>query len=166
MNTCDCPKVEGASAESKVMQLLLAPRLFAYGSNPLTKSSRWDWCVAQTVQMAQQAQSALPNGFTVIPFSDGHKIYRNMTTETLAEVYKANKPFGGTYLAPVLQHIADDYFKRRYVPGNRCKPLLIGIVTDGVPLDPDRVIRKIIDITHQIRDANEITIVFFADWTR
>jgi hypothetical protein len=163
MNTCDCPKVkEGSTKGSKLMQAIMLPALLyaGYISAPLVQSSRWDWCAEQTIHMARQTQSALLNGFTVVTFADGFKIHKNMTVETLPQLFTAKVPFGGTYLRSPLEGIFKDYFERRRLDP-QTKPLSIGIITDGAPLDKHSVPKAIETAVKQMNSANEITIVFF-----
>ncbi len=164
MNTCDCPKVkEGSSKGSKLLQTILLPALLCSGylSTPLVRSSRWDWCAEQTIKMATQAGTALPDGFTVVTFADGFTIHKNMTVDTLPQLFTSGVPFGGTHLAPPLNEICKNYFQSRTLESQHVKPLSIGIITDGIPLDKFFVSRAIASAVKQLTYANEINIVFF-----
>lgn len=153
MSTCDCPAVPGAHSKLKTTG--------KSGSSPQWCSSRWDWCSDQVTKMAEQAKSALPDGFTVVIFGSSFHIHKNMTTAQLQYEFHSRAPFGGTALGPPLKRIFQDYFLDRTFSPGVCKPLLIGIITDGVPHDHSRVLKTIAQATQQMHNANEITVVFF-----
>jgi hypothetical protein len=158
MNTCDCPKVTNGGLKASKLRLLLTPGLLIGGS---TRSSRWDWCADQALEMSTQARSALPNGFTVILFGSHSSIHQNMSTETLPQLFRSTIPMGPTYLGPALANVCKKYFKQRDESKSISKPLLIGVITDGVPLDPERVTKSIVDATHKMSYPQEITVIFF-----
>ena len=153
MSTCDCPQVPGAHVKVKKMgKSYLAPQLC---------SSRWDWCSYQVTQMAEQAKSVLPDGFTVVLFGSSFHIYTDMTADGLQNIFRNREPFGGTVLGPPLKHIFQRYFNQRTLAPETSKPLLIGIITDGTPTDHSRLLKTIAEASKQMRNAKEITIVFF-----
>ncbi len=151
MSTRDCPQVPGAHVKVS-SKSHLTPQLY---------SSRWDWCSYQVTQMAKQARSALPDGFTVVLFGSSFHIHKNMTAEGLEDIFHTKAPFGGTVLGHPLKRIFQDYFNQRTLTPETSKPLLIGIITDGTPTDHSKVLKTVVKATKQMRNAKEITIVFF-----
>lgn len=152
MSTRDCPQVPGTHVKvSKMGKSYLAPRAF---------SSRWDWCEYQVRQMAEQARSALPDGFTVVLFGSSYHLHKNMTAEGLHNIFRTRDPSGGTVLGHPLERVFQDYFHQRILSPETNKPLLIGIITDGTPTDHSRVLKTIVEATKRMHDAREITIVF------
>lgn len=67
----------------------------------------------------------------------------------------------GTHLAEPLDHRLKAYFARRK-PGS--KPMLLAVITDGVPApqyEPQMVVDTLVAATKQLREPNEVTVVFF-----
>ena len=155
MATPDCPT--GGSGPSALGMV----SAFAFGSAGLLDSaaSRWNWCLRQTVHMAKQTEGALANGFTVILFSSHFEVFQHVTVQQLGNIFRENHPGGHTLLAQPLAASFDDYFRRKRI-GN-VKPLLVGVITDGCPTEPDAAREAIISATHQVRNPNEITVIFF-----
>jgi hypothetical protein len=162
MSTSDCPAVNGGNSKvSKIMKFLLASQVGGYGPSSLLGLSRWDWCREQSLDMSRQTQPVLANGFTIVPFDGGYSIHHNMNIETLSEIFASYRPGGSTYLSPPLAQVCKEYFAKRDYAPNTTKPLLIGIITDGVPTEPERVLKTIVNVTQQMHYANEVTIIFF-----
>ena len=152
MNTPDC------SGSSNDLLGALAPSL-PFGN--VLSSSRWHWCFKQVQQMAEQTQHAIPDGFTVILFDFGYRVFTHVTVQGLAKIYGDNHPIGGTNLEAPLDAVFSDYNQRRNKTQGNIKPLLIGIITDGCPNSPQAVQQVIVAGTHMMRYPTEITIVFF-----
>jgi hypothetical protein len=149
MGTNDCPSSS-----------FLADKLpFPFGVGSDNSTSRWDWCAAQTSHMAKQTERALSNGFTVMLFSGHFDVFPHVNVKQLREIFADNSPGGSTKLEKPLESTFNDYFNRK--KSGRVKPLLVGVITDGCPTHPEFVREEIASITHEMRDPNEITIVFF-----
>lgn len=157
MATPDCPT--GGSGSS-ALGLISS---FAFGCTGLMDSaaSRWNWCLRQTVQMAKQTEGALANGFTVVLFSGHFDVFQHVTVQELPNIFKEHHPGGCTNLDRPLEASFNDYFRRKRVTNGDVKPLLVGVITDGCPTEPDAARRAIISATHLMRNPNEITIIFF-----
>jgi Mg-chelatase subunit ChlD len=152
MATPDCP-ISGSSGLKSILPSLIL------GGSP--QNSRWNWCRQQINQMSAQTQQILPAGFTVLLFDSGYHLFPHVTTNNLTNIFAANNPGGSTNLTLPLSQVFNDYFKRQKLSKVKIKPLLVGIITDGCPNDPHAVKKMLVDLTHSLKDANEITIVFF-----
>jgi hypothetical protein len=124
--------------------------------------SRWQWCGAQAHDLADQLTPFAPNGLTITAFAKHYYVHQNATSQNIADLFD-NPAFGrGTRLAEPLQDRLNAYFARRK-PGS--KPLLIAVITDGVPVpqetEPAMVANTLIDATKRIKDPHEVTVVFF-----
>jgi len=109
--------------------------------------------------MARQTERALPNGFTVVLFAGHYDVFPHVNAKQLREIFADHSPGGSTKLEKPLESTFNDYLNRKKT--GRVKPLLIGVITDGCPTHPEFVREEIASITHELRDPNEVTIVFF-----
>lgn len=124
-------------------------------------SSRWDWCGMQAQNLANQVSSFLPQGLTITTFAGQYDVYEHASPQRIATIFSRQGLSRGTRLAEPLQERLNNYFSRR-TPAS--KPLLICIITDGVPWpprEPQMCADVIIDATRKMRNPNEITVVFF-----
>jgi uncharacterized protein YegL len=111
--------------------------------------------------MVRQTERALTNGFTVVLFDNRYSIFQHVTVPQLSQIYASHHPGGGTILGEPLACTFHDYFRRKQITRGNVKPLLIGVITDGCPHDPEAVRQEVISATHSVRDPGEITIIFF-----
>jgi Mg-chelatase subunit ChlD len=154
MSTPDCPLV--SSGHSK----LAAFSSLVLGLGGLS-ASRWDWCLEQTAHMAKQTEEVLANGFTVVLFESHFAVFPHVTVQELVKIFSEHEPGGGTDLDHPLAATFDDYFRRKQHTHGNVKPLLVGVITDGCPNNPNAVRKVIVAATRALRDPNEITVVFF-----
>lgn len=157
MLTHDCPSSSFAQ-QSGVLSSLLGMSL-----GPLSGStmSRWNWVVAQTAELSRQTTGIYDKGITVVLFSSGFSVHENITLNRVPQLFKRTYPMGGTNLAPALGSQIGSYFQRRAAARGNVKPVVIGIVTDGMPNNRHAVRQAIIEATRLMRNPQEITIVFF-----
>ena len=126
--------------------------------------SRWQWCRAQTVGLMEQIAARIDN-ITVVTFNEDFQVFEHSRLKKVEEVYDTNQPAGFTNMVAPLRDRLSDYFIRR--SRSAVKPLLIAIITDGVPNRPGgyenaakAVEQTIIDATKRISNPGEITITF------
>ncbi|GEM_PF-616543 len=122
--------------------------------------SRWQWCAKQTSCMAGDVGRLLKNGLTVVVFSDDFQVYPHTTFDTIASVFKANTPQGGTHIELALGSVFADYFRRREADPKEARPLSIAVVTDGEPSELEQLRDEIIQATRQMTRPDEISICF------
>lgn len=121
--------------------------------------SRWDWCRWQTSSLTNELGGVHSQGITVVPFSNRAERYTHVGTSEIARIFAMESPSGGTNLAGALRGELDHYFQERdYNP--RVRPLLLAIVTDGVPSNKGQVKHLIKEATQKIARPDEIRIVF------
>ena len=122
--------------------------------------SRWQWCREQTAMLARQTAAALPDGITVVPFSSKAVRYENVSAQSINNIFNTSSPEGSTNLAGALKNEFDRYFQDRDA-GLRKRPMMIAVITDGVP-DSKGAVRKVIEeATQRLVKAGEIRICFF-----
>ncbi len=153
MDTNDCPPPNKASKMSKYLSI---PLMLTIGTNPFL-ITRWHWCQIQTMHFADLAQNYLDNGMTVVLFSSNFKVFDNVHFNDIETIFKVNHPGGGTNTTAALVSVIRHYFDARLTNSN-VKPLVIAIITDGVPDNPYSLKRAIIEATYHMRNPNEISI--------
>lgn len=159
MLTHDCPGSAGTYAAPGTGKFLLGSGILGI---PIGQSvSRWQWCTTQTAELSKQTEQIYKQGITVVMFSSAYEVFQNVTLQKVPDLFRINRPSGGTNLAPALGSQIGAYFKRRAEFRGNVKPLVIGIVTDGCPNNRQAVKQAIIEATHLMRHPLEITVVFF-----
>lgn len=115
--------------------------------------SRWQWCREQTADVAAAASEyGNMNGLTITLFSDDFSTYRHAYLKEVGDIFRAHEPSGATFTGRALRNQLEEYF--------RCptKPLVIAVITDGVPSDPAAVRDAIITATKLMRSPDEVKI--------
>jgi hypothetical protein len=124
--------------------------------------SRWNWCGLQAHDLATEITPFVPNGLTITPFARDYHVYSNCSPQNIAELFENPQFHGGTRLAEPLSDRLDNYFARRK---KGSKPLLIAVITDGVPvprqIEPQMVIDTLVRASKKMSDPHEVTVVFF-----
>jgi hypothetical protein len=122
--------------------------------------SRWQWCGMQSQELANALASLLP-GLTVTTFSGKYEVHKLVSPQIVADIFQHPNFDHGTRLAAPLRDRLYEYFDRR-TPES--KPLLVVVITDGVPYpppEPDFVENELIRATRLMQRRHEVTIVFF-----
>lgn len=123
--------------------------------------SRWNWCGMQAGQLAKQLAPFVRNGFTLTTFAGSYNVYDNSTPENVMHLFQ-NPMFGlGTRMSQPLADRLNNFFNKNH---NNGKPLLIAVITDGVPTprrEPLMVADVLINATRRMRDPRDVTVVFF-----
>lgn len=123
--------------------------------------SRWEWCGKQAQELATLIEPFLPRGLNLTTFHSDYKVYENASPQKIDELFKHTHLQYGTMLAEPLRDRLQKYFATR---GARSKPLLICVISDGMPLpppEPTMVANLLVDASKKMRNPNEITLVFF-----
>jgi len=115
--------------------------------------SRWDWVCGQASQVAQAALEA-SSDITAVVFSHKHDTYQHLSANQIPILFAQNKPMGGTNLADPLAEQLGLYFQKR------TRPLIIVIITDGMPSNPERVAEVVRNASTQLSYAGEVTLTF------
>lgn len=115
----------------------------------------------QAGQLAKQLAPFVRNGFTLTTFAGDYNVYNNSTPENVTHLFQ-NPMFSlGTRMAEPLADRLNTFFSHRAASG---KPLLIAVITDGCPApkrEPMMVADVLINATRKMRDARDVTVVFF-----
>ena len=123
--------------------------------------SRWEWCGMQTKELSRALAPFVDKGLTLTEFASDYQVYPNSRPERINQLFENPDFMWGTKLAEPLQDRLSNFFARRR---SGSKPMLIAVITDGVPApryEPMLVIQTLINATKKMRDASEVTVVFF-----
>jgi hypothetical protein len=124
-------------------------------------TSRWSWCGAQAHDLANQLAPLTQKGLTITTFAKHYVVHPDAQAADIEQLFAGPALGQGTRLAEPLADRLNSYFARR---GPGCKPLLIAVITDGVPepkMEAAMVENTIIGATRALKDPHEVTIVFF-----
>jgi len=122
--------------------------------------SRWQWCREQALQLAKKTEIALPNGLTIVLFAKTFVTYNNADIGSIGPIFANNKPDGATDTAGALSSQIEAYFTRKSNLGDHIKPLLIAIISDGCPDNPELFCHVIVKATQNMNQPGEISISF------
>lgn len=123
--------------------------------------SRWNWCGVQARDLSRQLAPYVPRGLTITAFASNYDVYHNSSPGNIADLFENPNFRGGTRLAEPLADRLNEFFVRRQ-PGS--KPLLIAVITDGVPhpaWEPMMVATTLVNASRRMKDPHEVTVVFF-----
>lgn len=123
--------------------------------------SRWNWCGVQARDLSRQLVPYVPRGLTITAFASNYDVYHNSSPGNIADLFENPNFRGGTRLAEPLADRLNEFFVRRQ-PGS--KPLLIAVITDGVPhpaWEPMMVATTLVNASRRMKDPHEVTVVFF-----
>lgn len=118
--------------------------------------SRWESAQEATLALARKCAEFDADGITIIPFAGSFKEYKNIvgSDAQLKQIFTENEPNGGTDLTKVLAHVFDSYF------ANPVKPIIVLVVTDGEPSEPNSVAKLIVDTTKKMKEDGQIGMTF------
>ena len=122
--------------------------------------TRWQWCGMQSQELAHAVETLMP-GLNVTTFSGGFKVFRLSSPQIIADIFQHPNFDHGTRLAAPLRDRLGDYFDHRT---ENSKPLLIVVITDGVPFPPPEPVfveNELIRATKVMQRRHEVTVVFF-----
>jgi hypothetical protein len=124
--------------------------------------TRWDWCGMQAVDLSRAISSFVPEGLTITPFNEGFNVHKNVNPQDIVTLFRTGRRHWGTQLAEPLANRINSFFKNR---NRNPKPLLIAIITDGIPFpppEPEMVIQELVKATKRMSNPFEVTVVFFS----
>jgi len=125
-------------------------------------TSRWEWCGMQAHDLAQKISPFVPSGLTLTSFARDYEVHKHASPQNIADLFENSGFSIGTRMAEPLSDRLENYFAERK-PGS--KPMLIAVITDGVPtpkkIEPQMVADAIINASGRVRGPHEVTIVFF-----
>jgi Mg-chelatase subunit ChlD len=76
-------------------------------------------------------------------------------------IFATNRPGGMTNAANAIHLVLADYFARRKESHNKVNPMLIAMITDGLPTSAPALKTELIDATRQMKRPGELKFTFF-----
>jgi uncharacterized protein with von Willebrand factor type A (vWA) domain len=118
--------------------------------------SRWDYAQENVLAIARECQKYDDNGITVGVFANKLKLYENVTDGAgmLEKIFTENQPAGSTDTAGALDQVIQEYLS------SKAKPIIVVIITDGIPDDEPALISVIVKATKKISTREEIGLEF------
>jgi len=124
--------------------------------------TRWNWCGVQATELARAVAPFEADGLTITTFNNFFQVRRHAAAQDLVKLFGNPDFHFGTRLAEPLHDRLSEYFASR---NPQSKPLLIAVITDGVPvpkqIEPAMVIQELVRASGQMRNDTEVTVVFF-----
>lgn len=120
--------------------------------------SRWTWCEQQVKDLTKFCQGKLAGGITIIPFNDVYQVLPNCSSKDLEYMYDNVIPEGSTNIYNPLQAVISEQLR---TPAADRVPMLIIILTDGLPNQGDPLDSLIMDATKKIDSPTDLIITFF-----
>lgn len=138
------------------------------------KKTRWEYGQETGTALAKAVEPYDDDGITVTVFNNSHTTFESVRSQLVAATFKKYSPNGSTNTAGVLKARLDAYFDRKekakgkkgglftkaVPPSAPPKPVLLFVMTDGVPDDQNAVKRVIIDAANKIEKDEELAICF------
>jgi hypothetical protein len=122
--------------------------------------SRWQWCGEQAASLAQTISPLVPHGLTIVPFATEYDVFDNANPQNIETLFNTMQLQQGTRLYEPLAEQFDTYFANH--AANK-KPLLVVIITDGVPvpkIEPELVRRELVAASNRQKKPQEVTVIF------
>jgi hypothetical protein len=122
--------------------------------------SRWQWLGVQSANLANSLSPYVPNGLTVIPFATEFDVFEHAKAQDIARIFNGVGQQFGTRLFEPLAERLDNYFSHN---GQPKKPLLIVVLTDGVPVprfEPALVVRELVEASRHMTSPWQATVIF------
>jgi hypothetical protein len=122
--------------------------------------SRWAWCGQQAGQLSRSLAPYTPNGLTIIPFATEFDVFEHATPQNIERMFNNIELQNGTRLFEPLAERLDDYFVHHK---RNSKPLLIVVITDGVPspkFEPALVRNELIAASQKMSSPQEVSVIF------
>lgn len=123
--------------------------------------SRWQWCGLQASGLAQAIAPYAPQGLTIVPFATEYDVFEHAGAAHINYIFDNMRLQFGTRLYEPIAEQVDTYFADHSL--NK-KPLLLVIVTDGLPvpqqIEPDLVRRELVAISSRMTAPEQVTVIF------
>jgi hypothetical protein len=119
-------------------------------------TTKWEWCQSNIQNFTRDIAPLLDNNqLTLLFFDNDFTTLRNCTPNTVQRIFHDLHPQGGTNMSAPMQSVFSEYFKAR-----QPRPLLVVVLTDGIPNDPNSVEAAIITATKQMSDKAQLKVRF------
>lgn len=121
-------------------------------------NTRWKFAKEYAVSIANKAATFDENGIDVVLFASTAQVFKSSSAQKVEQIFAEHNPGGSTDTAGALKLVLDDYNARKNA--GVVKPILVVIVTDGVPNDSEALKKVIVDHANSIAEDSETGISF------
>jgi len=123
-------------------------------------TTKWKWCAENISEFTGKIKPYLTGtgngaGIEVVTFGTNYTIQKSSSPDQVKELFSKQSPKGSTDLAGPLKAL----FDRHFLEG-ATRPMLIAVMTDGMPNRGAILNDVIIDATRRMRSPEEIRLVF------
>lgn len=150
MRRNDCPSLAGYFGQP----LNLAESFMSTMTGGI---SRWKWCQAHSLVMADAISAAAPEGITLVMFSGTRNVYPHVTAPHIKNVFENTKLANNSHLTAALAEQLTRYVSDK---NPNKKPLAVAVVTDGKVSNTDELKVLLVQLTTMIKDPKQIKITF------
>ncbi len=119
--------------------------------------SRWAWCRNQISDFSRFCGDKLRGGITLIPFNDSFEVHEHASEKDVEDVFSTIVPGGETDICTPLAAAIEAHLAE---PDHENKPVLIVVLTDGLPNQGGSLDKLIAQATSALRNHNEMSITF------
>jgi len=119
--------------------------------------SRWAWCRNQIADFSRFCGDKLRGGITLIPFNDSFEVHEHASEKDVENVFSTIVPSGETDICTPLAAAIEAHLAE---PDHENKPVLIVVLTDGLPNQGGSLSKLIAQATSALRKHNEMSITF------
>lgn len=112
---------------------------------------KWEWCQKETTQLSR-ALEKVARTITIVTFNSNFDIERNCHPQRVEQIFHVVVPSGGTNASAPL----DALLKEEH----SSKPLLVAVITDGLPNEGRPLQDVLIEASQAISNQDQITITF------
>ena len=123
-------------------------------------ASRWDWCANELITMSRMAAGALRQGMRVVMFATDDDVFDRVRLEQIPQIFRGNRPSGSTNAAAALKKQLSWYFANKASQQGRNRPVVIAVITDGLPNNARALKKAIVEATASMQRPDEIAITF------
>lgn len=120
--------------------------------------SRFESAKEYATSIAMKCEKYDTDGIDVILFNNSAKLYQNVTSDKVEQIFKENSPMGGTATDEAL-NVAFGLQKEKASNGDN-KPMILVVFTDGEPNDRNAVVSAIVNKTKEMTSDDELGISF------
>jgi len=119
--------------------------------------TRWDWCREETMKVGKALTDRFGKDITVATFSNWYRLYPHCSISDIQHIFLSNEPAGDTQPQFPMKEVFSDYFKHTQTDP---RPLMVAVVTDGVPTQPLDVAETIMEATKQMNYPAQVKVTF------
>lgn len=119
--------------------------------------TRWDWCRNETLKVGTALSGRFGKDITVATFANWYRMYQHCSLTDIQRIFMGNMPAGDTQPQFPMNEVFDDYFKSSRTDP---RPLMVAVVTDGVPTQPLDVADTIMSAVKRMNYPGEVKVTF------